>query len=172
MRIAVVNWTRRMAGGAEATLAAPLPDFAAAGHELALWHEVDAPAERGAVPLPAGTVTWSAAALGAGGAVQALRAWRPDVLLAHGMLDPALERRVAELGPGVFFPHNYYGTCISGSKMLSAMLPAAMPMITIISGPSSESKEAEFIATALDLGLARAEALIHALRARASSGWG
>jgi hypothetical protein len=39
------------------------------------------------------------------------------------------------------------------------------------SGKSSESKEAEFIATALDLGLARAEALIHALRARASSGW-
>jgi hypothetical protein len=36
---------------------------------------------------------------------------------------------------------------------------------------ASESKEAEFIATALDLGLARAEALIHALRTRASSGW-
>jgi UDP-N-acetylenolpyruvoylglucosamine reductase len=39
------------------------------------------------------------------------------------------------------------------------------------SGKSSESKEAEFIATALDLGLARAEALLHALRSRASSGW-
>lgn len=35
----------------------------------------------------------------------------------------------------------------------------------------ADGKEAEFIAAALDLGLARAEALIRALRARASSGW-
>jgi hypothetical protein len=38
-------------------------------------------------------------------------------------------------------------------------------------GRGSDAKEAEFIAAALDLGLARAEALIRALRARASSGW-
>jgi hypothetical protein len=38
-------------------------------------------------------------------------------------------------------------------------------------GRNSGSKEAEFIATALDLGLARAEALITKLRAKASSGW-
>jgi hypothetical protein len=35
----------------------------------------------------------------------------------------------------------------------------------------ADGKEAEFVAAALDLGLARAEALIRALRARASSGW-
>ncbi|HET8938462.1 MAG TPA: hypothetical protein VFN67_33690 [Polyangiales bacterium] len=34
-----------------------------------------------------------------------------------------------------------------------------------------EGKEAEFVAAALDLGLARAEALIRALRTRASQGW-
>ena len=38
-------------------------------------------------------------------------------------------------------------------------------------GRGADAKEAEFIAAALDLGLARAEALIRALRARASSGW-
>lgn len=38
-------------------------------------------------------------------------------------------------------------------------------------GRSNSTKEAEFIATALDLGLARAEALITQLRAKASSGW-
>lgn len=38
-------------------------------------------------------------------------------------------------------------------------------------GRSGEAKEAEFIAAALDLGLARAEALIRALRAKASAGW-
>jgi hypothetical protein len=36
---------------------------------------------------------------------------------------------------------------------------------------AADGKEAEFVAAALDLGLARAEALIRALRARASSGW-
>jgi hypothetical protein len=38
-------------------------------------------------------------------------------------------------------------------------------------GRGGEAKEAEFIAAALDLGLARAEALIRALRAKASAGW-
>jgi hypothetical protein len=38
-------------------------------------------------------------------------------------------------------------------------------------GRASESKEAEFIATALDLGHARAEALIQSLRRKASDGW-
>jgi hypothetical protein len=38
-------------------------------------------------------------------------------------------------------------------------------------GRTSEGKEAEFVEAALDLGLARAEALIRALRAKASAGW-
>lgn len=35
----------------------------------------------------------------------------------------------------------------------------------------ADNREAEFVAAALDLGLARAEMLIRALRAKASSGW-
>jgi hypothetical protein len=35
----------------------------------------------------------------------------------------------------------------------------------------SDNREAQFVAAALDLGLARAEALIRALRAKASAGW-
>jgi len=38
-------------------------------------------------------------------------------------------------------------------------------------GRGADAKEAEFIAAALDLGLARAETLIRTLRAKASSGW-
>jgi glycosyltransferase involved in cell wall biosynthesis len=125
MRIAVVTWTRRLAGGAESVLAAPLPEFVAAGHELALCHEVDEPTTRGALPLPPGTVAWSAEQLGTGGTLDALRSWRPDVLLVHGMLDPGLERSITEVAPGVFVAHNYYGTCISGHKTLT--LPRVRP---------------------------------------------
>ena len=38
-------------------------------------------------------------------------------------------------------------------------------------GRGADAKEAEFVAAALDLGLARAEALIRVLRAKASAGW-
>jgi len=38
-------------------------------------------------------------------------------------------------------------------------------------GHSRAAKEADFVSAALDLGLARAEALLRALRAKASAGW-
>jgi hypothetical protein len=38
-------------------------------------------------------------------------------------------------------------------------------------GRGGDNREAQFVAAALDLGLARAEALIRALRAKASAGW-
>jgi len=40
-----------------------------------------------------------------------------------------------------------------------------------VRGHSRTAKEADFVSTALDLGLARAEALLRALRAKASTGW-
>jgi glycosyltransferase involved in cell wall biosynthesis len=38
------------------------------------------------------------------------------VLYVQGMLDPALEARVLQVAPAVFFAHGYLGTCISGAK--------------------------------------------------------
>ena len=118
MRIATVNWTRRTAGGAETTMALSLGPMAGAGHHLALWYEIDRPSDRPILQLPEGPA-WCAEELGRERAVAALRDWKPDVLYVHGLLDPATERQLLTVAPGVLFAHNYYGTCISGNKTLT-----------------------------------------------------
>jgi glycosyltransferase involved in cell wall biosynthesis len=124
MRIAVLSWSNRVVGGVEEYLRKFLPAAAAAGHEVAFWYEADRPADRAAV-IPPGTPAWSVAERGAAGALAALRAWRPDVIYAHGLRSPALEERAYAVAPAVFFAHVYVGTCISGAKM--TRLPAAAP---------------------------------------------
>lgn len=53
-----------------------------------------------------------------------------------------------------------------GARMLAAITRDGKPR-----GRGGDNREAQFVAAALDLGLARAEALIRALRAKASAGW-
>jgi glycosyltransferase involved in cell wall biosynthesis len=116
MRIAVVNHASRKVGGAESYLSTVIPALVAAGHEVAFWHEWEGPADRAPISMPADAPRWSAGELGAEAALAALRRWRPDLLYAHGLGDPALEAAVQKIAPGVFLAHNYYGTCVSGGK--------------------------------------------------------
>lgn len=117
MRIAVVNWSRRRAGGVETYLNNIIPELARAGHEIAFLCEVDEPADRVPIDLPEHGPFWCAATMGgADDALAALGNWRPDVIYAHKLSDPDLERRVLSLAPSVFFAHDYNGTCISGTK--------------------------------------------------------
>ena len=116
MRILLVNWTRRLAGGAEVYLGDLVPLLAAAGHQIALLHETSGPVDRAPIALPPDSPAWCADRLGATGALERADRWTPDVLYVHGLLDPAFEARVLELGPAVFLAHGYYGTCISGAK--------------------------------------------------------
>ncbi len=124
MRIAVLNWTNRVAGGTEEYLRRFLPAASAAGHRVAFLYEVEGPEDRAAIHDPPGGV-WSVERLGADAAATAVRDWRPDVLYAHGFGSPALEARLYELAPTVFFAHEYYGTCISGTK--TTRLPVLAP---------------------------------------------
>ena len=93
-----------------------MPALAAAGHEIALLHEVEEPGDQPRLPIPAASPAWSVSELGLDRTIQALREWHPQVIYAHGLLDPAVERETLEIAPAVFFAHDYYGTCISGSK--------------------------------------------------------
>ncbi|MGB8510837.1 MAG: glycosyltransferase family 4 protein [Pyrinomonadaceae bacterium] len=116
MRIAVINWSRRKAGGVETYLGGVIPELLRAGHKVAFWYEVDLPSNREQIVLPARIRTWSVAELGTTRALSALAEWQPDLIYAHGLLDPQLEAATLKIAPAVFFAHSYYGTCISGAK--------------------------------------------------------
>jgi glycosyltransferase involved in cell wall biosynthesis len=96
-----------------------VPALHAAGHHVALWHEVDTPSDHPMFAFPETMRMWSVSSLGLRAAVEELRTWQPDLLFAHGLLDPAVERQALDVAPAVFFAHDYYGTCISGSKTLT-----------------------------------------------------
>ena len=116
MRIAVVCWSRRSVGGVESYLAEIAPALVSAGHDVAFWCEVDRPTERAPITLPPGVPVMCAETGGVDAALSDLCAWRPDLLYAHGLDDPAIEASVLTVAPSVLFLHGYYGTCISGSK--------------------------------------------------------
>lgn len=120
MRIAFINWSNRRFGGTGSYLSMIMPALHAAGHEVALWHEVDTPSDRALLPLPAAAPMWSVSDLSLDTALEELRAWRPDLLYAHGLLEPSVERRALDVAPAVFFAHDYYGTCISGLKTFTS----------------------------------------------------
>ena len=125
MRIGILNWSARLAGGVEHYLATLLPGLRAAGHEVAFLSEVAAPSDREPIPLPGGTPAWCVEELGVARAFEGLRAWKPSVLYAHAIREPALEGRLLDVAPSVWFAHQYHGTCVSGTKTFS--FPAARP---------------------------------------------
>jgi glycosyltransferase involved in cell wall biosynthesis len=115
MRVAIVNWSNRQIGGTGTYVRTIVPALAA-HHELALLHELDAPSDVAPLALPAGMPQWNIATSGVPGALRELRAWRPDLLFVNGLRDPAHEAAVLDVAPAVLLAHDYYGTCISGSK--------------------------------------------------------
>src|SRR5579875_888683 len=125
MRIAIVNWSSRRAGGVEAYLDRVIGGLHSAGHETAFFCELDSPVSRQAIRVPAETPLWCASEIGNQAAISALRNWRPDIIYAHGLMDPALEAATLGIAPGVFFAHSYRGTCISGAKTFK--FPAVRP---------------------------------------------
>jgi glycosyltransferase involved in cell wall biosynthesis len=120
MRIALANWSNRLAGGVETYLGAIAPALGAAGHEVGLIHETDAPRSRDVIPLPAAASTWCVGQMGIEAALAALLRWKPDVLYLHALHREDLERRLVEAVPTLFFIHQYHGTCVSGTKTHSS----------------------------------------------------
>ena len=116
MRIAILTQTSGPVGGLATYLQLVIPALAEHGHDIGFWHEFGPPPTVDRLALPPGIPSWSVEALGAEEALSSLRAWRPDVLFAHGLSDPDLEARTLEIAPGVLVAHAYYGTCISGAK--------------------------------------------------------
>jgi glycosyltransferase involved in cell wall biosynthesis len=126
MRIAFVNHSWRKVGGAEVYLDAVIPAFARHGHEIAcLVEEDDAYAGREPITIPDGSPTWSVATLGRSRALNKLKAWDPNVCFVHGLHDTELETGIVAVGHSALYVHNYYGTCISGTKTHNPDSPKA-----------------------------------------------
>jgi glycosyltransferase involved in cell wall biosynthesis len=125
MRIAIINWSSRKVGGVETYLSSVIPELRRLGHDLAFWHEVDKPADRNRIALPDGMPAWCVEDLGPDAALAGLRDWQPELIYAHGLLSTKLEAATIKIAPSIFFAHNYYGTCISGSKTFQQ--PVVMP---------------------------------------------
>jgi glycosyltransferase involved in cell wall biosynthesis len=124
MRIAVLSKYNRVVGGVEEYLRIFLSAAADSGNEVGFWYESDVPPDRPAIPAPPDG-EWSVAKLGRRPALAALRAWRPDVIYAHGLHSPELEDEAYGIAPAVFFAHVYAGACISGAK--TTWFPVARP---------------------------------------------
>ncbi len=125
MRIAILNWASRPAGGSGSYLRAVIPALAGRGHEIAFWHELGEPPDGDPFALPPGSPSWSVGQIGLEPALAGLSDWRPQVIFSHGLLDPEVEARTLQIAPAVFLAHAYYGTCISGAKMFKS--PTNMP---------------------------------------------
>ncbi|HKI93997.1 MAG TPA: glycosyltransferase family 4 protein [Gemmatimonadales bacterium] len=117
-RIAIANWSNRLAGGAERYLERVMEALVSRGHVVGFWAEGDAPRDRPPMHLPDSIATWTGTA-----ALDTVRAWRPDLVYAHGITDPALEAALPGVAPVVGFAHSYVGTCISGQKVWMAPVP-------------------------------------------------
>jgi glycosyltransferase involved in cell wall biosynthesis len=116
MRIAIINWTRRRVGGVETYLDRIILELARANHQIAFLYESDEPLEREQIALPDGAPSWCVAELGAQPSLDALRAWKPDVIYSHKVEDVEFEADTLTISPSVYFAHDYQGMCISGTK--------------------------------------------------------
>lgn len=116
MRISVVTRYARKCGGAETYIEKLLAALVRSGHKLALLFESEGDRSRPQMEIPASSMSWSVADEGAELAAIRLASWAPDVIFVHGLEDVSLEERIQGIAPSVFYAHDFYGQCISGSK--------------------------------------------------------
>ena len=131
MRIVLVNGTRRKIGGVESYLEQLIPVLVTRGDEVAFLFESDAAGGGEFMRIPASVPLWPADLPNRTQALNALQAWKPDVVFLHSPIDLELKLRLLRIAPGVFFAHNYYGTCISGTKRHA--FPQARPCHKVFS---------------------------------------
>ena len=125
MRIGIVTWSARKVGGIETYLDRVLPALHNAGHQVALLSQVDSPTDRTRICLPDGSPFYCVSTAEPGQALDQLQHWRPHLIYLQGLDDTALEARLSTIAPVILFAHNYYGTCVDGSKLFS--FPTAKP---------------------------------------------
>lgn len=130
MRIAIVTHNARIAGGVESYLNTVIPMLEAAGHEISLLYEIDAPSAARAISRAADAPLWCVTQLGERRALESLRQWQPELVFSHGLADSEIEARALTIAPSMVFAHDYRALCVSGSKTFSfpGSTPCARPL--------------------------------------------
>jgi glycosyltransferase involved in cell wall biosynthesis len=124
MRILIGVSNRSLLGGAEHYLCALIPGLQGRGHEVALLYEQPgAPADRTIDAGRAGLPCWCIRDEPLPALLRRLDSWDPGVVYLHGLLDAAVETALVDRFPAVLFAHNYYGTCIAGTKYRGPLTP-------------------------------------------------
>jgi glycosyltransferase involved in cell wall biosynthesis len=116
MRIAIANWSNGRGAGVEQYLRQVAPAIRSARCETAFFCERDDLVSKDSIHDPSEGPVFCVSHNGETASLHGLRNWRPDLIYAHSLLDPSLEKSLFEISPSVFFAHAYYGTCISGRK--------------------------------------------------------
>lgn len=125
MRTLIATWGARAVGGAETYIGRIMPLLADAGCDIGFAFEAEGPADRPRLTPPPGAPAFPLAGPEREVTFSRLRAWRPDVIFTHGLLDPVVEERLLDVAPAVLFAHTYHGTCISSAK--THRLPVVQP---------------------------------------------
>jgi len=125
MRLAIVTRDARVAGGVETYLDTVIPLLEAAGHEIALLSEYDAPSTSRPIGRSASAPAWCVAEIGATRAIDSVQRWRPEMIFTHGLFNLEIERRALAITSAIAFAHDYRATCISGAKAFA--FPATTP---------------------------------------------
>ncbi len=116
MRILIATHSTQRIGGVETYLSDIIPALRSVGHQIAIACEHDAAAGADRISSEKSGSLFSIDRIGHRALLESIRAWRPDLIYAHGMNDPHVEDSISGIVPTVFFVHNYHGTCISGAK--------------------------------------------------------
>ena len=126
MKILVATRYRGVIGGAETYLSLAIPALVQRGHDIALLYECpEEPSGATVDPENLEIRRWCTQDLGLEETVRRIREWSPDVVYSHGLEQDTLEEELITRFPVVLHAHNYYGTCLTGSKRHA--FPTARP---------------------------------------------
>ncbi len=132
MRILFLTYFRRKVGGTESYLNAIVPAYRRRGHAVSVCYTDEGPTNRQPFEFADEIEQWRLQNLGCEATLAQIKDWGPDLIFCHGTTDLGFEAEILKLAPGIFFAHNYYGTCISGLKTQKS--PGPMPC-TRVFGP-------------------------------------
>jgi glycosyltransferase involved in cell wall biosynthesis len=132
VRILIANDGFADGGGVQSYLDAVVSGLGSRGHDISMLY-LDEASSGASSPVVEGLTWFSISRDGAVKAIEALRAWRPDVCFSHNMRDLDVDHRLLSVAPVIKFMHGYFGTCISGQKMFG--LPVAQPCSRTFGAP-------------------------------------